>query len=137
MNIDIIKKIPELLENPIMITSSLSDNPEVRKNSIVIFSNLISKNKAVMFSMNVTNGTGEITEYTITGGYGRSDNALQRYLSEAIHYYIEPNKKITTDWLSALRVQFPSSTTKYGYNKSLPAHMRKSNSENKKALPLR
>lgn len=121
MSINIIKKIPEILENPIMITSSLS--PTNAKDSIVIFSDEISDGKSIILAMKIVDGKGEITEYTITGAHGRKKGSIEHYLRDSIYYYIEPDKKRTDAWLSALGVQFPSSTTKYGSIRSIPKSM--------------
>lgn len=125
MSIDTIKNIPQILEQPIMITSSLS-RP---KDSIVIFGNEIKDNKAVMISLNISNGKGEITEYYVTSAYGRAKGGVVKYLNDSKYYFIEPDKKITNAWLSALGVQFPSSTTKYGYINRVPQDMTKGNSK--------
>ena len=130
MNISLIKSIPDMLENPVMITSSLSQP----KTSIVIFGGDVVDGKAIMLSLLVNNGKGEITDYVVTSAYGRNKNGLVKYLNDSTYYYIDSNKNRTDSWLSALGVQFPSATIKYGSIKRIPKFMQKSNSDKKFSL---
>lgn len=125
MNISRIKNIPNMLENPVLITSSLSQP----KSSIVIFGGEVVDGKAIMLSLMINNGKGQITDYVVTSAYGRNKGGLIKYLEDATYYYIDPNKNRTDSWLSALRVQFPSATTKYGSIRSIPKSMKNNNTK--------
>ena len=80
--------------------------------------NLISKEgEPVIVSLLVDpkNKSGIIQDFgIITSAYGKNLNNLQKLINNSNIRYIEPDKKRTNKWLSVLRLQLPSSTTKYG-----------------------
>ena len=113
MDIEFIKQVPEILEKPIIIMDSVT-----RSDSLVILGNLISKEgEPVIVSLLVDpkNKSGIIQDFgIITSAYGKNLNNLQKLINNSNIRYIEPDKKRTNKWLSVLRLQLPSSTTKYG-----------------------
>lgn len=113
MNIEFIKQVPEILENPILIMDSVT-----RSDSLVVLGDLVSKNgEPVIVSLLVDpkNKSGIIQDFgIITSSYGKKLSGLQKIINNSIIRYIEPNEKRTNKWLSALRLQLPSATTKYG-----------------------
>lgn len=113
MDIGFIKQVPEILEKPIVIMDSVT-----RSDSLVILGDLISKEgEPVIVSLLVDpkNKSGIIEDFgIITSAYGNNLNNLQKLINNSNIRYIEPDKKRTNKWLSVLRLQLPSSTTKYG-----------------------
>ena len=113
MDIGFIKQVPEILEKPIVIMDSVT-----RSDSLVILGDLISKEgEPVIVSLLVDpkNKSGIIEDFgIITSAYGKNLNNLQKLINNSNIRYIEPDKKRTNKWLSVLRLQLPSSTTKYG-----------------------
>lgn len=113
MDIEFIKQVPEMLEKPIVIMDSVT-----RSDSLVILGDLISKEgEPVIVSLLVDpkNKSGMIQDFgIITSAYGKKLNNLQKLINNSNIRYIEPDKKRTNKWLSVLRLQLPSSTTKYG-----------------------
>ncbi|CCY70583.1 putative uncharacterized protein [Eubacterium sp. CAG:161] len=89
-----------------------------RSDSLVILGDLISKEgEPVIVSLLVDpkNKSGIIQDFgIITSAYGKNLNNLQKLINNSNIRYIEPDKKRTNKWLSVLRLQLPSSTTKYG-----------------------
>lgn len=98
------------------------------KKAVYILEDDISEEKAIMMSLLVKPDGGEIQDYcVVTSSYGRPSEQVQSLLNKAVYYYIDPDKKRTDNWLSALRVQFPSATTKYDSIRSIPKSMRNCN----------
>ena len=116
--------IVDLINRPMVILSSKTDP----KHSIVLFGERTVKNEngklmPVMASVKISTEDGEIEDYVVTSAYGRPVNQLQYMLNNERIFYIEPQKNKTDAWLSALRVQFPSASIKYGLNKKIPQSM--------------
>ena len=112
MSIDIIAKMPEVLENPIIVMQS-----QTVKDSIVVIGELKALNeKPVMVSVHLKpkDRNGDIMDYAIvTSAYARSE--LQNFIENSDILYINPNKKITDSWSESLGLQLPSEVTNYGY----------------------
>ena len=113
MNIEFIKQVPEILEKPILIMDSIT-----RNDSLVILGDMVSKKgEPVLVSLLVDpkSKSGVIEDFgIITSSYGKKLSSLQKIINSSTIRYIEPNKKRTNKWLSALGLQLPSATTKYG-----------------------
>lgn len=113
MNIEFIKQVPEILESPILIMDSIT-----RSDSLVVLGDLVSNDgEPVIVSLLVDpkNKSGIIQDFgIITSSYGKKLSGLQKMINNSTIRYIEPNEKRTNKWLSALRLQLPSATTKYG-----------------------
>lgn len=113
MNIEYIKQVPEILESPILIMDSIT-----RSDSLVVLGDLVSNDgEPVIVSLLVDpkNKSGIIQDFgIITSSYGKKLSGLQKMINNSTIRYIEPNEKRTNKWLSALRLQLPSATTKYG-----------------------
>ncbi|WP_251616090.1 hypothetical protein [Senimuribacter intestinalis] len=113
MSAEVIKGIPRMIEQPIVVMQS-----KTKLNSITILGELKGSNgdtvmAAMKLAMNKPNATVHEIEI-ITSAYSRTRKNIQGLLTESKILYIEPNKNRTNDWLSSLRVQFPSDVTKYG-----------------------
>lgn len=113
MTLDLIKQVPEILEKPIIIMDSVT-----RNDSLVILGELFTKDgKPVIASLLVDpqNNAGEIQDFgIITSAYEKKITSLQNLINNSKIRYIEPDKKRTNNWLSALRLQLPSAITKFG-----------------------
>ena len=104
---NIIKKIPKMLESPVMVMDSLS-----RNDSIVVIGEEIIDNNPILIAIKVS-GDGKVnnidveTNY-ITSAYGR--NNFNNYLKENIanNKILYANKKRSQELFSLLGVQFPS-----------------------------
>lgn len=111
MNETIIKKIPNMIENPILIMQSIT-----QLNSIVVIGELCARNGEVVIAaikVETRKQSGKILDFAvITSAYGKG--GLQHLIDNSNVLYIEPNKKRTNNWLKALRVQFPSALTSFG-----------------------
>lgn len=128
MTTDIFKKIPELLEYPIIVQFSDAIDPKTKKPKydsrisvlgelyadVIENGNTTKKPVLVALELSPTNQkkTAVLDFSLIKSAYAK--NALQQYLNENSILYIEPNKKRTDNWLSLNRLQLPLGETKYG-----------------------
>ena len=122
MDIDIIKQVPNILENPVLVMKS-----KTRDDSIVLFGDVRTKNgDSVMAAMELTPkaGGGSVAEFSlVSSAYERTDDSIRNLLSgndknngadESEILYIDPDKNRADTWLMQLRVQFPSRQPSYG-----------------------
>ena len=128
MTFDIFKKIPELLEHPIIVQFSDAIDPKTKRpkydSSITVLGELYADvtegeetvKKPVLVSLELlpTNQkkTAVLDFAIIKSAY--SKNALQQYINENSILYIDPNKKRTDSWLSLNRLQLPLGENRYG-----------------------
>lgn len=110
MTIDVIKSVPQVLENPIIVMQS-----KTRLNSITVFGEVYAGNLPVLVAMqlNPKSKTGRVLNLSkVASAYGHSK--AQGLLDSSDILYIEPNKNRTNNWLRALGLQLPVGLTKYG-----------------------
>lgn len=114
MTIDLIKNVPEMLENPIIVMDSVT-----REDSLVVLGELYTdRGIPVMASVLIDpkNKDGLVEDFGIVSSSYAKEN-IERYqniINKSTIRYIEPNKKRTNSWLSKLRLQLPSQITQYG-----------------------
>ncbi len=151
MTTDIFKKIPELLEHPIIVQFSDAIDKDTKKpkyeSRISVLGelyanvndngNIIKKPVLVSLELLPTNQKKSvILDFSIiTSAYAK--NALQNYLNNNSILYIEPNKNRTNKWLSLNRLQLPLGETKYGPIRSITYDGKKvkiNNSTNKSTM---
>lgn len=113
VNVDVIKKVPNILENPVLIMKSLT-----RPDSIVLLSEEKAKNgNSLMVALELTPKPGGRTEAEfslVTSAYGRADENLRNLINNSELLYLDTNKNRANTWLMQLRVQFPSRQPPYG-----------------------
>lgn len=124
MTVDIIKQVPKIVENPIVVMRS-----KTQPNRITLFgevSDLNGKPVLVAMELNPTTKSGEIMDFgVIASAYGK-DNA-QNLLNSSQILYVDQNENRTSPWLAALGLQLPSSQTKYGSANSIPQNETENN----------
>lgn len=113
VTVDVIKKVPDILENPVLIMKSLT-----RPDSIVLLSEEKAENgNNLMVALELTPKTGGRTEAEfslVTSAYGRDDENLRNLINNSELLYLDTNKNRANSWLMQLRVQFPSGQPPYG-----------------------
>lgn len=113
VNVDVIKKVPNILENPVLIMKSIT-----RSDSIVLLSEEKAKNgNSLMVALELTPKPGGRTEAKfslVTSAYGRADENLRNLINNSELLYLDTNKNRANTWLMQLRVQFPSRQPPYG-----------------------
>ena len=110
MTIDVIKNVPNVLENPVVVMQS-----KTRLDSITLLGEVYANGEPVMVAMQLSPSgkSGRLLNYSkISSAYVRSN--LQDLLDTSDVLYVDPNKKRTNNWLSALGLQLPVGLTKYG-----------------------
>lgn len=113
VTVDVIKKVPDILENPVLIMKSLT-----RPDSIVLLSEEKAENgNNLMVALELTPKPGGKTEAEfslVTSAYGRDDENLRNLINNSELLYLDTNKNRANSWLMQLRVQFPSRQPPYG-----------------------
>ncbi len=111
MNIDIIKKLPNMIDNPVTIMKSKTD-----AESFVVLGDLFDKTgQPVMAALkiNIKNHASEVeTINKVTSSYVK-DN-LQWLINTSNILYTDPNKERTNSWFQTLRLQLPAGVTNGG-----------------------
>ena len=110
MSMEVIKSVPQVLEHPILIMRS-----KTKESCITLFGDVVDTNgKPVLAVLELSpNKIGEIADYAvIASAYGKK--GAQNFINSSEILYVEPNKKRTSKWLLALRLQLPSAITTYG-----------------------
>ena len=114
MSIDVIKQIPDLLENPVVVMQSHTKP----KDSIVILGDVKDVNgNNIMAALKIypENKNGRINECgIITSAYTKDIWKYQKMIDNNNIYYIDPNKKRTSEWAESLGLQLPSEITHFG-----------------------
>lgn len=113
INICIIKKIPQVLKEPILIMDSVT-----RNDSLVFLGEIYSEEGIpIMLSLLVDPKTkaGIVQDFNIiTSVYAKNNKDYQMLINRSTIRYIHKDKKRTNSWLQALGLQLPSAVTKYG-----------------------
>lgn len=133
MTADIVKQVPDIIENPVAVLKSATV-----ESSIVVFGELKADNgDDVMAAIELTprRGGNSVVEFSlITSAYSRSKGNLQNLLTKSEILYLDANKKRTDTWLMSLGVQFPSDQPAYGSMGSIRYEGEKVNISGKKFL---
>lgn len=114
INDSIIKQIPDLLENPILVMQSKS-----RLNSITLLGEVYGENGIpVLAAMRIADvgRRARLDDFNIVSSvYTKNGkNGTQGLIDSSDILFVEPDKKRTNDWLSARRLQLPVGITNYG-----------------------
>ena len=99
----LIEKIPEIMENPIIIMDSLTE-----KTSVIFYGEVVAENgKPVMVSLKINpkDKYNEVRDYdVITNSFGKNN---PQYLLNTSHIRFIDKKRVN-EWLTSLRLQLPS-----------------------------
>ena len=111
LDLEIVKKLPEYISNPVMVADSFT-----RNDSVVIITEVVDSENRPVIAAIMLNGEGRLGEKHIkanimTSAYGRSNfqSFLNRIADEnAVIYW---NKKKSQDLSVSLGIQFPNAVT--------------------------
>lgn len=120
MTKDVIKRIPRVLENPLVILHSSETQTNEKgkdyRSRIYMFGDVkdaAGKTVNVVLELLPTNQKGlAMDNVVVASAYGK--NAVQEMLSRDQILYVEPNKKRTASWLNNNRLQLPFYINHYG-----------------------
>lgn len=119
MSREIIKQIPNILEDPVLVLNSRSASQENggKSSRIVAFGQVYDADGApvtAVLELRPTLGGGEVQDYQLlVSAYGKNKN-LHRMVEESQALYLDPDKNRTDTWLHGLGLQSPSYETRYG-----------------------
>ena len=121
MTKEIIKQVPQVLENPIVVLHSDTSRDANYASRIYMFGEVYDQTgKPVDVSLELlpTSYQGvELDNIMVTSAYGKKN--VQGLLNRDDILYIDPNKNRTDTWLAVNRLQLPLRITKYGSIASL------------------
>lgn len=130
MTDSIIKQVPNILENPIIVMESNTVNGR-----LVLFGDVYdSKNNPVLVALELNpteKGGKSLNVIKVASAYGKEKN-LQNFINKSKILYVEPNKKRTHMWLKVNRLQLPllSSSTYGFFNNSISQNSKNVNTKN-------
>ena len=103
MTDSIIKQVPNILEDPIIVMRSKTNSDRMTMFGEVYAAN--GKPILAVLELHPTKGTVELDEIKIASAYGK-DNA-QHFIDSSEVLYINENKKRTDEWSRITRLQLP------------------------------
>ena len=116
----VIKQVPNILENPILVMES-----KTKKGSLTLFGEVYDqKNNPVLavLLLNPTDrGGNSLDILKVASAYGKDTNP-QGLINSSKILYVEPNKKRTQNWLSVNRLQLPLPSSSYGFINTIVAN---------------
>ena len=116
----VIKQVPNILENPILVMES-----KTKEGRLTLFGEVYDqKNEPVLavLLLNPTErGGNSINILKVASAYGKDTNA-QGLIDNSKILYVEPNKKRTQNWLSVNRLQLPLPSSSYGFVNTIVAN---------------
>ena len=130
MTDSIIKQVPNILENPIIVMES-----NTVSGRLVLFGDVYdSKNNPVLVALELNptdKGGKSLNIIKIASAYGK-DVDLQGFINKSKILYVEPNKERTHTWLKVNRLKLPllSSSTYGFFNNSISQNSKNVNMKN-------
>lgn len=110
MTDEMIKKIPEVIENPMVILDSLT-----KPGRPVLLGDVVDSEKRpllIALELEAIGEKGTFDEIKIASAYAR--NNAQYLLDNSKYYYINDNIKKTKNWLKRTRLQLPVGINQFG-----------------------
>ena len=111
MTRDVIKQVPQILENPVIILASKQSDSR-----LVIFGTVTDSNGVpvtAILELQPTNKGGQILDMQIIASAYGKDNTKGLVESSGL-VYLDPDKQRTKSWMQGLGLQLPSDTTALG-----------------------
>lgn len=132
LSANVLKKIPQLLDHPIVIAEY---KPGQGKNTVNVYGNLLTESGVpILVGIVVTKGRGGNVISKIRTIHARSD--LEQQITDASVLYLGENKKETKAWFQALGNDVPLGGTKFGFIRSIPQNFEMSTPSAKKSHNL-
>ena len=123
---EILKQIPQILNEPIVITEANADN------TANVFGNVYIGSSPLMVGIMVTKSRDGKTEINkIRTVHARRDAGKK--ITDSSVLYLNPNIEKTQTWFQALGNDVPLGGTKFGFIRRITDKLKKVNSENKAA----
>lgn len=116
MTDSIIKQVPNILEDPIIVMRSKTNSDRMTMFGEVYAAE--GKPILAVLELHPTKGTVELDEIKIASAYGK-DNA-QHFIDSSEVLYIDENKKRTDEWSRITRLQLPVTQEHIGSDTTVP-----------------
>lgn len=117
MTDEVIKQVPKILENPIIVMKSSMEKVDGGTSRITIFGEV--KDAAgvpvlAVLELQPKNKSDVILDFqVIASAYGKT-NKIKNFIENSEVLYLDKNKKRTDTWLKSFGLQSPSGITAYG-----------------------
>lgn len=112
MTRDVIKQVPEILENPVIVMPSKNSDSR-----IVMFGEVMDANGepvTTILELQPTGKSGQIMDLNVVASAYGKDSAPGRFIQSSGVLYLDPNKTRTERWLHSIGLQLPSGLTTLG-----------------------
>lgn len=118
MTIEIIKQVPHILEEPILIMES-----RTHKQRLTMFGTVYDTDGSPVLAVLELNPSGNdgrvLNIIKIASAYGKDTNP-QLLIDRSNILYVDQDKKRTDNWLTVNRLQLPLPSTNYGSETNIP-----------------
>ena len=128
MTDEVIKQVPFLLENPVVVMQSKSVNSRITILGDVFDAS--GKPVLAVLELEPMSNGNYLSEMKIASAYGK--DAPQHLINTSKILYVEPNKNRTHEWLNRTRLQLPFGLNHYGPINIISNSSEKSNQDVKK-----
>ena len=113
----VIKQVPNILEEPIIVMNS-----KTKPGRITLFGEVYDDTDvpvlAVLELHPTDRGGNEIEIIKLASAFGKDKN-LQNFIRTSDIFYIDPNKKRIRNWLAVNRLQLPLPNFQYGFSNTI------------------
>lgn len=139
MSDDIIKSIPEILENPTLILDSQSKNKKAQGRKVIFGEIQDTKGNPVLVALELNpyenkNNIDKI--YKVASAYGKENlGTIQKWISDEKNIlYIDKQKNRTMNWLNGLGLQLPVPNNLSSSTNSIPTSNNNVNTTNNSSM---
>lgn len=139
MSDDIIKSIPEILENPTLILDSQSKNKKAQGRKVIFGEIQDTKGNPVLVALELNpyenkNNIDKI--YKVASAYGKENlGTIQKWISDEKNIlYIDKQKNRTMNWLNGLGLQLPVPNNLSSSTNSIPTSNNNVNTTNNNSM---
>lgn len=117
IDLDVIKTVPHLLENPVLVMTSKAPTQQQGNNRILLFGDLYNENGIpvlTVLELEPDNGKFILDEIKIVSTHARADinnpksmKPTSEFIKNHTIKYVDPDKKRTAGWLARTGLQLP------------------------------
>ena len=116
----VIKQVPNILENPILVMES-----KTKEGRLTLFGEVYDQKKKPVLAVLLLNptdrGGNSLNILKVASAYGK-DTHPQGLIDNSKILYVEPNKKRTQNWLTVNGLQLPLPSSSYGFINTIVAN---------------
>lgn len=116
----VIKQVPNILENPILVMES-----KTKEGRLTLFGEVYDQKKEPVLAVLLLNptdrGGNSLNILKVASAYGK-DTHPQGLIDNSKILYVEPNKKRTQNWLTVNGLQLPLPSSSYGFINTIVAN---------------